>query len=335
MTTTNITDEKSQILALEKENKELKERLEALTQISNNHKSFLGNSKDFIYFKNKQHQFTSVSQSFLELTGFDTLDEVIGKTDFDLFDKEHAEIYLKEQNLILNEGKIISGLEEPYYDNKGNLGWVSTSKWPIYDKNNEIVGLIGMSRDITHTKEMEDELIRQAHYDHLTQVYNREFFIRKTTEQLKQLDPEKQVAAMLFLDLDDFKQVNDSYGHEAGDHVLEVITQRVNELLRCNDIFGRIGGDEFAIFSIIRNQKDHTLIVDRIIQLFSTPIEWNKHTLQVGCSIGVSFFPNHGRYFDTLLNKADLAMYQAKSAGKNHYSLYHDAMPTELETRSS
>ncbi len=318
----NEHGENNEILELKNEIQQLKQQLQQLTQIKNNHLSFLGNSKDYIYFKNKDHQFTSVSQSFLELTGFSHLDEVIGKTDFDLFDKEHAEIYLKEQSQILNEGKTISGIEEPFYDCKGRLGWVSTSKWPIYDEAGEVVGLIGMSRDITHTKNMEKELTHKANFDHLTQVNNRESFINLTTEELQKLKHESDVAMIFFLDLDDFKQVNDQFGHEAGDFVLQTTTQRLSKLLRATDRLGRIGGDEFAIFSVVKQKEDHQLIAQRMIRMIAEPIEWNNCVLQVGCSVGIALFSEHATDFDTLLKQADTAMYQAKFSGKNRYSLW-------------
>ncbi len=315
----NIEQELKQ---LREENALLKKEMTALLKVRDEHKAFLNNSKDYIYFKDRNHEFTSVSQSFLELTGLKSREDIIGKTDFDLFDKEHAEIYLKEQERILNDGKIISGIEEPFYDLAGNLGWVSTSKWPIYDTNNRIVGLIGMSRDITHIKSVEKNLKRKARYDHLTNLYNREFFIKKSEGLLGSLDKEDALAGLFFIDLDDFKKVNDTFGHEAGDVVLNTIATRLRDTLREPDLIGRIGGDEFVVLAIFRHKKDYESIASKVLEQVSRPVEWHGNELSVGCSVGISYFPAQGETLNTLLKKADIAMYKAKSSGKNNYCLY-------------
>ncbi len=320
----NKIDIEKELKLLRDENASLKKERTELIKIRDAHNAFLNNSKDYIYFKDKQHRFISVNHAFLELTGYESREDVIGKTDFELFDKEHAEIYFKEQKRILEDGEMISGVEEPFYDFDGNLGWVSTSKWPIYNKDNEIVGLIGMSRNITHVKKIEKSLQRKACFDHLTNLYNREFFLKKSEELLESLDLDKEevFASLFFIDLDDFKKTNDTFGHDAGDFVLNTVATRLTGVLRSSDIIGRVGGDEFVVLAVLENKNDYESIANKMLKQVLLPIEWHDQTLNIGCSIGVSCFPTQGETLSTLLKKADMAMYKAKSSGKNSYCLY-------------
>lgn len=159
-----------------------------------------------------------------------------------------------------------------------------------------------------------------ATHDALTSLPNRTLFLEQLTQSIKQSHRHDNFTAIFFMDLDGFKQVNDQYGHDAGDKVLIEISKRINETIREEDLFSRIGGDEFTlILNNLSNQEAALPIADKIIGVVNQPIQCEDLVLNVGISIGISFYPNDGEKTDQLITLADDAMYQAKHAGKNHY----------------
>ncbi|MDH3355495.1 MAG: diguanylate cyclase [Chromatiales bacterium] len=159
-----------------------------------------------------------------------------------------------------------------------------------------------------------------ATHDALTSLPNRSLFVEQLNQSIKQSHRHKGVTAIFYMDLDGFKQVNDLYGHDAGDKVLIAISERVDKTIREEDLFSRIGGDEFTlILNNLADQEAALPIADKIISVVNQPIECEDLKLHVGISIGISFYPNDGEEPDQLVSLADDAMYQAKHAGKNHY----------------
>ena len=303
----------------------LKNQVSELKEVRDNFIYFFENSSDYIYIKDKEHRFLFLSNALEKITNHDSWQDVVGKTDFDIFPEELAKVYFEEQKMVIEEGKELIGIEEPYYDKNGKQCWVSTNKKPIYSSNGEIIGLIGISRDITKIKELEEELIKKASYDNLTGLLNREVFFQYSSQQLRLLKRNNQASAIIFIDLDQFKPVNDIYGHKAGDYVLVTIAKRLKSNLRDSDIICRFGGDEFVVFTLLDNVKTDTAIVaENILKIISTPILFNENEneIEIGCSIGISHYPKHGDIISTLVKNADKAMYKAKNLGKNTYQIY-------------
>ena len=159
-----------------------------------------------------------------------------------------------------------------------------------------------------------------ATHDALTSLPNRTLFLEQLTQSIKQSHRHNNFTAIFFMDLDGFKQVNDQYGHDAGDKVLIEISRRIEGTIREEDLFSRIGGDEFTlILNSLPNQEAAFPVADKIIAVVNRPIRFENLVLNIGISIGISFYPNDGEETDQLITLADDAMYQAKSAGKNHY----------------
>lgn len=301
----------------EQENALLK-KLSSLEDVKSNFYSFLENTSDFIYFKDINHSFTFTSNAFAALTNHNNWKDLIGKNDFDIFPEEHAQSYVDKEQPVLSEGKELLAIEEPYYDREGNLCWVSSSKRPIFNDKNEIVGLFGISRDITKIKQLETELSQKANYDDLTGLYNRAFFLDQSCHLLDLAKRNQLDVALFFIDLDGFKLINDTFGHKAGDFVLETVAKRLTELLRKTDIIGRLGGDEFTVISSFdKDAASLDRIAKKIINSVNQPIQFQSKKLEVGCSVGISSFPDHADNIDELVYKADKAMYQAKNSGKN------------------
>jgi len=179
-----------------------------------------------------------------------------------------------------------------------------------------------VAHDISDRKRLEKELAHQAAHDSLTGVSNRRALISSLTETLAFARRHNMPFWVVFIDLDHFKQINDRFGHRAGDRLLETITARLRQLLRQDDIIGRYGGDEFVL--LLRGGPEARLttpILERIMQVVCEPVEFEGHRLQVTCSLGVTAFPDDGHDEDTLIERADAAMYIAKTAGRNLYQL--------------
>jgi len=189
----------------------------------------------------------------------------------------------------------------------------------------ELEGLkhfVGIVRDITERKRAEGELTQMALYDHLTGLPNRTNFFDKLEFSLSHARRNKSVLALLFIDLDGFKKVNDTFGHTMGDHLLEEVAQRLRASIRESDTVARMGGDEFTI--ILNNLQDiegASCMAEKLIKAINQPIDLDGNTCNVGASIGIAVYPDHDGNINDLINAADSAMYQAKANGKNKYEI--------------
>jgi len=189
--------------------------------------------------------------------------------------------------------------------------------------NDLTVGRIWSFRDITERTNLEAKLAHQAMYDSLTDLPNRMLLDDRVIQAINNASRHKDKFALLFLDLDRFKLVNDSLSHAAGDEVLRMVALRLSTLLRGQDTLARLGGDEFVILITELKNEDGTLsYIRRILEAFNQPFCIDKHEIVLSTSIGVSFYPEDGETCDSLLSNSDLAMYQAKEHGGNQFHLY-------------
>jgi diguanylate cyclase (GGDEF)-like protein/hemerythrin-like metal-binding protein len=178
-------------------------------------------------------------------------------------------------------------------------------------------------RDISKQKENEERIGFMANHDRLTELPNRELFYDRLSQAISQARRRNEGIALLFLDLDGFKPVNDSYGHEAGDVVLKVVAKRLQECVRDMDTVARMGGDEFAIISnSVKSRIDAEVVAQKILDSVAEGIQINAiHSCAIGVSIGISIYPDNGAEIDILMSVADAAMYESKAAGKNTYTI--------------
>jgi diguanylate cyclase (GGDEF)-like protein/PAS domain S-box-containing protein len=195
---------------------------------------------------------------------------------------------------------------------------------------------VAMLTDITRLKEHENELEHIAHYDPLTNLPNRILLADRMRQGITQVRRRNQSMAVVFLDLDGFKAINDKNGHEAGDRLLMSIASRMLQALREGDTFARIGGDEFvAVLLDLDNEDTAVQLLNRLLAAAFEPVQLADITLQVTASLGVAFYPQQEDIdADQLLRQADQAMYQAKLAGKNRYHVYDAALDHSIRTRN-
>ena len=211
--------------------------------------------------------------------------------------------------------------------------WLSLS--PAKNSKHEITNLIAMFLDITQIEETKRELRRQALHDHLTQLPNRRYF-RKQISDLIESDTDRSVRfSVCFLDLDDFKIVNDTLGHDAGDHLLIEVSKRVKKLLGPDCFIARFGGDEFALLipeqhNVSVRSHDKSL---EVVNVLSHPFELTGHQVHIGVSIGTTVYPDHAKDVETLMRHADVAMYKAKEEGKNKVTFFSSELAEAVEKR--
>jgi diguanylate cyclase (GGDEF)-like protein/PAS domain S-box-containing protein len=198
----------------------------------------------------------------------------------------------------------------------------------------EICGVYCLTKDITVRKRSEELIQNMAYFDSLTNLPNRRYFENKLSVQLEKSNADSSRMAILFLDLDGFKQINDSLGHAAGDIVLKEVAERLNQCVRDHDTVARLGGDEFTVCLPMINDKEAALpVADRILQEMRLPYLLKGKEFYLSASIGLAFYPDDGNDVDSLMRSADTALYKVKEQGKNHIKLYSPGMNDETIER--
>ena len=210
---------------------------------------------------------------------------------------------------------------------EGGYRVFESSASPLLDDQQRHIGFQGIDRDITERREAEERIEFLAHHDILTGLPNRLLLRDRFEQALQRAERGKAHVGLLFVDLDNFKIVNDTLGHAAGDKLLQAVVLRIAACMRDTDTVCRQGGDEFILLlNEIPDVETVERIATDILSALAEPIEIEGHSLNPSCSIGVSFYPEDGQDFDTLLQKADAAMYNAKDAGRNAYRFFSEAM---------
>ncbi|MEA1989514.1 MAG: EAL domain-containing protein [Pseudomonadota bacterium] len=251
--------------------------------------------------------------------------------DNESFEKELIETFTKSLNITSADTKPHK-TEVKLHNRTGDSITTEVATSFMKVKNKTEVSLF--IKDITYQRKTEEAITKMAYFDPLTQLENRTFF-KTSIDKIIEHSPEKHMA-LLFLDLDGFKQVNDTLGHSVGDELLKVVAKRIQNALRSNHSSNhicRFGGDEFIIMLDNMDETSASQVSTRLLNQIERVIKIGDDELQVSASIGIALFPDHGEDVDTLLRHADTAMYQSKGLGKNTYSIYHDSMEEDLAER--
>jgi diguanylate cyclase (GGDEF)-like protein/PAS domain S-box-containing protein len=287
-------------------------------------RNLLANTEDKIFFKDRQSRFLLVSQGFLAAQGHgSSLEELIGRTDFDIFSAPHAAAAFEDEQRVIETGEpMIAKVERETFHDRPDA-WVSTTKLPLRDQRGKIIGTWGIARDITARVEAEQALAEQALRDAVTGLANRVALMDRLARALVALERRPGCVAVLFADIDNFKEVNDSLGHDAGDRVLIEVGRRLTQVARRVDTVARLGGDEFVLLCPeLSDDDDIRLISDRIIHTIRAPLRIDHRDLTVTASLGATATSDPHADPGELLRRADIAMYGAKRAGRNGFQVF-------------
>ncbi|HUH03545.1 MAG TPA: EAL domain-containing protein, partial [Kofleriaceae bacterium] len=194
--------------------------------------------------------------------------------------------------------------------------------------------ITGLTQDVTEEHEANEQIEQLAHYDTLTGLPNRFLFRRRAEEAIATVRNGEPPLALLFLDLDRFKNVNDTLGHEAGDRLLQEVAGRIKSCVRGSDLVGRLGGDEFLVLlREVARPEDASVVARKIIKALDAPVLLGDGEAQVGCSIGIALLNDGSPDLETLMRSADTAMYAAKDSGRNTYEFYNDSFYEKIQRR--
>jgi diguanylate cyclase (GGDEF)-like protein/PAS domain S-box-containing protein len=209
----------------------------------------------------------------------------------------------------------------------GTLRWIHDRAFPVEDETGAVYRIAGIAEDVTSRKLAEEQLLNLAHYDVLTGLPNRVLFYDRLKQSLAQARRNQWIVGVMFIDVDRFKNVNDTLGHAVGDKLLKQVSQRLTGSVRADDTVGRLGGDEFAIvLAHLTTAQDANLVAQKIMASFNEPFRLDGAEIFVTGSIGITLFPDDSTDQDTLIKNADAAMYRAKELGRNGYQFYTPEM---------
>ncbi len=303
--------------------------------------TLLKNSASPVFVIDKAHTVIAWNQACEELTGMPA-SQIIG-TD------QHGRVFYEEQrpclaDIVIDEDyENLSTLFDKYSGTQLVQGGLQAEGWrnirnkgqrylifrvaPIRNKLGQVVAAIETLEDYTDREEAETKMRHLAHFDHLTGLPNRALLFDRLQQGLSEAGRYGQALALLFLDLNGFKGINDGLGHDVGDKALVEVAHRLQDCVRDCDTVARMGGDEFTvILTRVEESADATVIAQRILEALAKPLCYAGQSFILGASIGISIYPEHGMDADTLVKNADTAMYDVKAEGKNQFRIFAETM---------
>ena len=288
-----------------------------------------------IYAKDAESRFIACNWPVAREMG-STPPEIIGKTDFDFFPRDMAEGFFADEQAVIRSGRPLIDREEQVLDQiTGQTREISTTKVPFRDRAGNVIGIVGIGRDITERKRYEERIRHLATHDPLTDLPNRSLFSERLNASLREASTASTRFALLFVDLDRFKFINDSLGHEAGDSLLKQTAARLRNAVHSADIVARLGGDEFVLLCREAGElADVDAFASKILHAVIAPVVLLDQECRVSASIGVAIYPDDGETERTLMKSADTAMYTAKQDGKNNYRRFIKGMNAESLERA-
>ncbi|BAU14563.1 hypothetical protein LEP3755_51120 [Leptolyngbya sp. NIES-3755] len=328
------------IAAIAHSEEELKRSKEFLHRVINS-------IPDPVFVKDTQHRWVVLNEAYSKFVG-KPIEEIIEKSDHEVFPEHEADVFRQQDDLVFKYESELEH-EEEFTDANGTTYKIATKRSLHKDSAGNLF-LVGVIRDITQRKTIEEKLRQTAeelsqsnaelrlsqdrlnyiaNHDALTGLPNRVLLYERISESIESAKANDQTLALMFLDLDGFKKINDSLGHAIGDLLLQAVAKRLSGCLRTSDTVARLGGDEFVVLlPAIPGTNNVTQVARKILSTLSQAFAISGETLSVTTSIGIALFPAHGDRLESLMERADEAMYHAKKTGKNRFS-FADRIPVE------
>lgn len=297
---------------------------------------------DMVFIKDINLRYLRVSQSLIDILGFQSMDDVVGHTDYEVFqDHALAERYVQDDRRMIASGKQLESYVEPLPIKSGKPSWGLTRKGLIHNCKGDVIGIYGFSQDITAMVELENSQLRlteenteirsaltalqlSSEKDPMTQLLNHNATLDKMKAYLSG-DGKHEKHALMLLDLDNFKSANDQFGHQRGDDILAHTARSIAQAFRTTDIVGRIGGDEFLI--LMKDIYSLEIVRSKAAELISATQLWvekDSLVVYISSSIGISLYNGDGVTFEQLYGDAENALSSAKELGKNRFYIWKD-----------
>ena len=289
-------------------------------------------STEGVIITDSETQILAVNRAFTELTGYSEQEAIGQKAGFTKSGVHDREFYRAMWQAIGTAGRWRGEIIDRRKNGETYPKWMNISV--VRDDDGEITNYVGVFFDITHLKESERRLQYIAQHDYLTDLPNRLLFEDRLEHAITRARREGSGVALLFVDLDRFKSVNDSLGHLVGDKLLQVAARRICSVVRDEDTVSRLGGDEFTIIlEAIEDRQQAARVAEKVISELRRSITINQYDLLISASVGISFYPEDGAEVARLLQHADAAMYKAKEKGRNAFHFFSLELSEELSRR--
>ncbi len=314
------------------------ERENALARLSEGESRFrdlTALSSDWYWEQDENLRFVNASSGIFQKLGRNP-DDMVGKTRREL----PGNVFSEEE---WNAHQALLDARQPFYDftfkritPEGETRWVSLSGRPIFDARGTFKGYRGVGKDVTDSKFAEERIQYLAYHDDLTTLPNRSSFSRFLNHGIRHAHRHGTGLALLFIDLDRFKNINDTLGHASGDLLLREVGERLKQCVRQSDTVARLGGDEFVVLLEDLGEPDRVAVVARkILSDIAGPFDLFGQQIHITASVGISIYPEDGKDEQTLMKRADIAMYHAKQEGKNNYQFHTELMNVHSDEREA
>ncbi|MFC4323620.1 sensor domain-containing protein [Litchfieldia salsa] len=318
---------RSHLIVVSREITHRKRAEESLKISESNYRLIAENMKDIILTVDGKGTITYLSPSFEKITGYSS--DIFINNEVNLFSgfihPDHQEFVKNTYRELIFQGKKSQENYDYQFQKKdGQYIWLEANINTIYNDNGEFEQLVLVARDIIQRKEYQSQLETMAYHDHLTNIPNRRYFMDKLSQEMTKAEQSNHLLALMYLDIDHFKDINDRMGHHIGDQMLIQLVRRIQNSIRDTDVLARLGGDEFAIIlPRLESIEQAKLIGERIVNRLKKSWRIEDHIFQTTSSIGIAIYQNDGTTPQDFIRNADQALYTAKERGKALIHFYN------------
>jgi diguanylate cyclase (GGDEF)-like protein/PAS domain S-box-containing protein len=332
--TNNPAANREHEIELIKRSQEIQAANEKLREAEERLRVFVESCKDYeLVMLDTQGHVISWNKGAERIKGY-TADEIIGQHFSIFYPKEAVEKNYPQFELESAEKNGRFEDEGWRIKKDGSQFWANVVITPMYDSRKLLLGFGKVTQDLTERKKIEEEIVFLSHHDALTNLYNRFAFTEKLKKELMRSEQNKTSLAILMLDLDNFKSVNDTFGHHIGDRLLREVGKHLLASVRKEDAVARLGGDEFVILITDIDRENLKDFARNLIKRFNKPFQLDGHYFKATVSIGIALSPESGVDVTTLVQNADIAMYAVKEIGRNNFQFYSEDINSEFTFRS-